>query len=71
MTPPRLIHDTARDLAAATVGVFSSLLREEEQVEAFRELYGLIKCHLEHFVLTQAREQKRLYGGPLETPPTT
>jgi len=63
MAHTRLIHDTARDMANATVCVFASTLREEEQLEAFRELYDLFKVHLNNFVLVQSRERARLTGG--------
>lgn len=68
MSDTRLINDAARDLAKAVVRIFASLLRDEEMIDAFREVYDLTKVHLEHFVLTHRHELRRLAALPTGEP---
>jgi hypothetical protein len=56
----RLIHDTAHRAAVEVLNVFAPLLREEEQLDAYREVMPIVSEALVRFQEALAREQARL-----------
>jgi hypothetical protein len=67
----RLIHDHAWATAAAVVRLFAGCLREEEQVEAFHEVYELLKSELAAMLTRRDREMARLGAKPRDHNPPT
>ena len=57
-------HDAARRLAYQLVGIISPCLRQEEQSEALREFYEVIRPWLEDY-------EERIRGAKPERPGTT
>ena len=55
MKSQSLRHDVIRETAIKIVGIFAPLLREEEQHDAFIEVYERVK---EGFELLEMREQR-------------
>jgi hypothetical protein len=55
MKSQSLQHDVIRETAIKIVGIFAPLLREEEQRDAFIEVYERVK---EGFELLEIREQR-------------
>lgn len=49
MGDKRRVHDETRQAARDVVVVFAGCLREEERIDAFREVYGLFKARLGAF----------------------
>jgi hypothetical protein len=60
MAGDSLIHDVAWEMAKEIVRIFAPCLREEEQLEAFREVYELVKEGLKQFQEKESRRQHRL-----------
>ncbi len=58
----RLIHDMAWATAVSVVEVFN--LRDDERVEALREVYERVRTGLLRFVEYSERERHRLYDLP-------
>ena len=56
----RLTHDVAWITSQHIVEVFAPLLREEEQREAFAEVYARVKAGIECFEIQSERMQQRL-----------
>ncbi len=59
----RLRHDVSWAVTAHVVEVFAPLLREEEQREAFAEVYQRVKAGLESYERQVARMMQRLRPG--------
>jgi hypothetical protein len=59
----RLCHDIAWAVAHHIVEVFAPLLREEEQREAFAEVYQRVKAGLECYECQVLRTMQRLRPG--------
>jgi hypothetical protein len=59
----RLIHDAAFALSRGILSVFAPCLREEEQREAFREVYERVKAGIERFEIESDRMAQRLRPG--------
>ena len=59
----RLTHDVAFATSRSILEVFSSCLREEEQREAFAEIYERVKAGIESFELHSNRMESRLRPG--------
>jgi hypothetical protein len=60
VTSASLKHDHAWQIAAAVVEVFASLLRDEEKVDAFREVYQCVRQGLEKYEERADRLRRRL-----------
>lgn len=60
MASESLKHDTAWATAVSILEVFEPLLREEEQREAFAEVYQRVKAGLECFEIEMDRRDARL-----------
>ena len=56
----RLVHDTAWATAQHILEVFAPLLREEEQREAFAEIYVRVKAGIECLEIQSERMQQRM-----------
>lgn len=56
----RLQHDTAFATATSIIEVFEHLLREEEQADAFAEIYQRVKAGIECYDQMKSREETRL-----------
>lgn len=56
----RLKHDTAWVLSHSILEIFAPCLREEEQREAFAEVYVRIKAGLEALCIQEERQAQRL-----------
>jgi hypothetical protein len=63
MAGDSLIDDVARATAVTIVEVFAPCLREEEQREAFVEVYTRVKAGLERYQLREARLCQRVKPG--------
>lgn len=63
-------HDVAYRTSLRVVQVFAPLLRDEEQVDAVREVYPLVKAALAAFAERTERERRRL-GRPGDRPVAT
>jgi hypothetical protein len=63
MASESLKHDTAWATAVSILEVFEPLLREEEQQEAFAEVYQRVKAGLECFEIEADRMQRRMVPG--------
>lgn len=59
----RLIHDVAFATSRHILEVFASCLREEEQRDAFQEIYERVKAGIECFEIHSNRMAKRLNPG--------
>jgi hypothetical protein len=59
----RLIHDVAFATSRHILEVFACCLREEEQRDAFAEIYERVKAGIECFELRTNRLQSRLRPG--------
>lgn len=59
---PAISHEVAFATSLAVVRVFAPLLRDEEQVDAVREVYELVKSSLLTFAERTSHEHKRLFG---------
>ncbi len=59
---PVISHDVAFSTTLAVVRVFSPCLRDEEQRDAFDEVYPLIQQALLTFHERVERERERLFG---------
>ncbi len=60
MANERLTHDVAWTTATHILDVFAPCLREEEQRDAFAEIYVRVKAGLECFEIQAERMQRRL-----------
>ncbi len=60
MSSESLRHDAAWATAVSIVEVFAPLLREEEQREAFAEIYARVKAGIECFEIKAERMHQRL-----------
>ncbi len=60
MADDRLRHDVAWTTATHILEVFAPCLREEEQREAFAEIYARVQAGLECFEIQAERMQRRL-----------
>lgn len=56
----RLRHDVAWAASASIIELFEPLLREEEQREAFAEIYQRVKAALEAYDLEADRTHRHL-----------
>jgi hypothetical protein len=63
MASESLTHDVAWVTAMHIVEVFAGCLREEEQRDAFAEVYTRVKAGLESFQIQDNRRQRRLRPG--------
>ncbi len=63
MANERLIHDVAVATSKHILEVISPCLREEEQRDAFQEIYDRVKAGIQVFDLQQARLAERLDPG--------
>jgi len=59
----RLIHDVAFATSRSILDVFAPCLREEEQREAFAEIYNRVKAGLELYELSNNHMESRLHPG--------
>jgi hypothetical protein len=59
----RLIHDVAFATSRSILEVIVGCLREEEQREAFAEIYDRVKAGIEWFELHSSRIESRLRPG--------
>jgi hypothetical protein len=59
----RLIHDVAFATSRSILEVIAGCLREEEQREAFAEIYERVKAGIESFELHSSRLESRLRPG--------
>jgi hypothetical protein len=59
----RLIHDVAFATSRGILEVIAGCLREEEQREAFAEIYERVKAGIESFELHSDRMESRLRPG--------
>jgi len=59
----RLIHDVAFATSRSILEVFAGCLTEEEQREAFAEIYERVKAGIETFELHSERMESRLRPG--------
>jgi hypothetical protein len=57
---PRLIHDVAWATSQHILEVFAPLLREEEQRDAFVEIYARVKAGMECLAIQADRMQRRI-----------
>jgi hypothetical protein len=55
-----LVHDSAHWATLEVLHVFAPLLREEEQLDAYREVMPILSAALVRFQEAVAREQARL-----------
>jgi hypothetical protein len=62
MGVPAVSHEIAFATSQKVVQVFAPLLREEEQADAIREVYPLLKDALLLFADRMDRERRRLHG---------
>jgi hypothetical protein len=58
-----LIHDVGFLATVEVMRLFSHLLREEEQKDAFWEVYGCVKKALEEYEMKAERRLSRLEPG--------
>jgi hypothetical protein len=56
----RLIHDVAFATSLHILGIFAGCLREEEQRDAFAEIFERVKAGIEAFELQNRRMISRL-----------
>ena len=63
MVNQRLIHDVAFATSRSILEVIAGLLREEEQREAFAEIYERVKAGIESYELHNDRMESRLHPG--------
>jgi len=61
MPNDQLIHDVAWATSQHIVEVFAPCLREEEQPDAFAEVYARLKACLETFEIESNRREQRLH----------
>jgi hypothetical protein len=59
----RLIHDVAFATSRSILEVIAGCLREEEQRDAFAEIYDRVKAGIERFELHSNRMESRLRPG--------
>ena len=59
----RLRHDVTWATSQHILRIFAPLLREEEQTDAFAEVYAQVKAGIESFEVMKLREQTRLKRG--------
>jgi hypothetical protein len=59
----RLIHDVAFATSQHILEVFAGCIREEEQRDAFAEIYDRIKAGIECFEIQHNRMMRRLDPG--------
>jgi len=63
MKSESLRHDVAWTTALHIVEVFASLLREEDQRDAFAAVYAHVKVGIECFEIQQRRLEQRMRPG--------
>ena len=63
MANKRLIHDVAFATSRHILEVFAGCLREEEQRDAFAEIYDRVKAGIECFEIQSNRLERRLHPG--------
>jgi len=63
MISESLKHDVAWAGAISILEVFVNLIREEEQPDAFREIYDRVKASLEAFEIQSNRLERRMKPG--------
>ncbi len=63
MANQRLINEVALSTSRSILKVFARCLREEEQRDAFAEIYDRVKEGLEFYELSRNRMQCRLHPG--------
>jgi hypothetical protein len=59
----RLIHDVAFATSRRILEVFAGCIREEEQRDAFDEIYERVKAGIECFERQDERIESRLHPG--------
>lgn len=69
MNPHRHARDAAWQLSTAVCRVFAPLLRDEEPVDAHREVFDVLLPGLEDLLARYDRERARLMGPPPVNPP--
>jgi hypothetical protein len=60
----RIIHDVAHGATVEVLRVFAPLLREEEQLDAYREVMPILTGALVRFEASLTRERTRLWLAP-------
>jgi hypothetical protein len=63
MASEQLVHDVALVTAQHILGVVGGCLREEEQADAFDEIYARVKAGLECFEIQNNRRKRQLAPG--------
>lgn len=63
MKSESLKHDVAWRAALHILRLFAGCIREEEQRDAFAEIYARVKAGLEEFQLRDDRMQRRMKPG--------
>jgi hypothetical protein len=63
MANQRLIHDVAYATSRHILEVFAGCLREEEQRDAFAEIYERVKAGIECYEVQNRRMERRLEPG--------
>jgi hypothetical protein len=63
MTNKRLIHDVAFATSRHILEVFAGCIREEEQRDAFDEIYQCVKAGIECFDVENNRLERRMSPG--------
>jgi hypothetical protein len=56
----RIVHDAAHRAALKILNIFAPLLREEEQLDAYREVMPIVSDALKRFEESLARQRARL-----------
>lgn len=59
----RLIHDVAFATSRHILAVFAGCIREDEQRDAFAEIYQQVKAGIELYELSNDRMDRRLHPG--------
>jgi hypothetical protein len=59
----RLIHDVAFATSKHVLEVFAGCIREEEQHDAFSEIYERVKAGIEWFEIERSKMASRLHPG--------
>lgn len=70
MNAKRFAHEAAWELSKSVVRVFAPLLRDEELIDAHREVYGELLPGLEALLERFERDRQRLNGSSAEPPPS-
>ncbi|HZU34731.1 MAG TPA: hypothetical protein VFA18_02410 [Gemmataceae bacterium] len=63
MANERLIHDVAFATSRHILELFAGCIREDEQRDAFAEIYERVKAGIEAFEIHSNRMEERLHPG--------